>query len=78
MKRAGVKRLRRNLAIAIANSGDPTAIAALQVARAGPGWESLDDPLVREHVAWALARCTPVHAPTQVTQTATVRLDPAD
>ena len=63
MKRAGVKRLRRNLAIAIANSGDPAAVAALQVSRTGAGWESLDDPLVREHVTWALARCTPMHAP---------------
>jgi epoxyqueuosine reductase len=71
MKRAGVKRLRRNLAIAIANSGDPAAVAALQVARAGEGWESLDDPLVREHVAWARAGCTPVHAPAQLAPTAT-------
>ena len=29
MKRAGVKRLRRNLAIALGNSGDPDAAAAL-------------------------------------------------
>jgi epoxyqueuosine reductase len=71
MKRAGVKRLRRNLAIAIANSGDPAAGAALQASRGGAGWESLDDPLVREQVDWARARCTPVHAATHVTQTAT-------
>ncbi len=70
MKRAGVRRLRRNLAIAIANSGDATAIAALATPRDGPGWESLQDPLVREQVDWARARaaaragCTPVHAST--------------
>jgi epoxyqueuosine reductase len=71
MKRAGVKRLRRNLAIAIANSGDPTAVAALLAPRAGAGWESLEDPLVREQVDWARARCTPVHKPTRETETAT-------
>ena len=52
MKRAGVRRLRRNLAVAIGNSGDPSATAAL---------ESLDeptarDPLVEDHVAWALGK----------------------
>ena len=56
MKRAGVKRLRRNLAIAIANGGDATAVAALLAPREGVGWESLDDPLVREQVEWARAR----------------------
>jgi epoxyqueuosine reductase len=49
MKRAGVKRLRRNLAVAIGNSGDPTAAAALE-RQAAP---SCDEPLVREHVDWA-------------------------
>ncbi len=62
MKRAGVRRLRRNLAIAIANSGDPTAAAALLAPREGAGWESLDDPLVREHVEWARARARGRHA----------------
>jgi epoxyqueuosine reductase len=52
MKRAGVKRLRRNLAVAIGNSGDPEAAALL---------ESHDEPtcrddLVVEHVAWAVAK----------------------
>src|SRR5262249_36230815 len=42
MKRAGVKRLRRNLAIAIANGGDATAVAALLAPREGAGRESLD------------------------------------
>jgi len=67
MKRAGVKRLRRNIAIAIANSGDAAAVAALHAPRDGPGWESLDDPLVREQVEWARARCTPVHSATRET-----------
>ena len=52
MKRAGVKRLRRNLAVAIGNSGDPARCAALR---------DLDeptcaDPLVAEHVAWAVEK----------------------
>ena len=52
MKRAGVRRFRRNLAVAIANSGDPDAVAALS----GCGEVTCEDPLVREHVAWALER----------------------
>ncbi len=49
MKRAGVRRLRRNLAVAIGNTGDPEAIAAL-----GEMHEpTCDDPLVQEHVRWA-------------------------
>jgi epoxyqueuosine reductase len=71
MKRAGVKRLRRNLAIAIAHSGDPAAVAALGEPHEGAGWESLDDPLVREQVAWARGRCTPVHAAAHLTPTTT-------
>jgi epoxyqueuosine reductase len=52
MKRAGVKRLRRNLAIALANSGDPAAAAAL----AGSHQATASDPLVVEHVAWAVEK----------------------
>jgi epoxyqueuosine reductase len=52
MKRAGVRRLRRNLAVAIGNSGNPDAAAVL---------ESHDeplcrDPLVEDHIAWAVGR----------------------
>ena len=52
MKRAGVRRFRRNLAVALGNSGDRAAAAVL---------ESHDeplcrDPLVEEHVAWAVGR----------------------
>ena len=50
MKRAGVRRLRRNLAVAIGNSGDSSAIPALE-ARHAP---TCDDPLVAEHVRWAV------------------------
>ena len=52
MKRAGVRRLRRNLAVALGNSSDPAA--------AGPLRESTEetalDPLVQEHVAWAVEK----------------------
>ena len=52
MKRAGVRRLRRNLAVAIGNTGDPDAIAEL-----GSCTEpTCKDPLVQEHVAWAASR----------------------
>jgi epoxyqueuosine reductase len=52
MKRAGVKRLRRNLAVAIGNSGDPAAVSALQSV-AEP---TCSDPLVAEHVVWAVEK----------------------
>jgi epoxyqueuosine reductase len=50
MKRAGVKRLRRNLAVAIGNSGDPGAAAALREQHE----PTCDDPLVAEHIVWAV------------------------
>lgn len=52
MKRAGVRRLRRNLAVALGNSGDPAAADALE----SQDEETCRDPLVAEHVAWALGR----------------------
>lgn len=52
MTRAKLTGLRRNLAVAIGNSGDPDARAAL--AERGPDRPSADDPMVQEHVAWAL------------------------
>jgi epoxyqueuosine reductase len=51
MTRAGVKRLRRNLAVAIGNSGDADAASALD--ETAGGQELARDPLVAEHVAWA-------------------------
>jgi epoxyqueuosine reductase len=49
MKRTGVRRLRRNLAVAIGNSGDTSAAEVLQ----GSDEETARDPLVQEHVRWA-------------------------
>jgi epoxyqueuosine reductase len=52
MKRAGVRRLRRNLAVAIGNSGDAAAADSLE----GRQEPTCDDPLVAEHVAWAASK----------------------
>jgi epoxyqueuosine reductase len=52
MKRAGVRRLRRNLAVAIGNSGDASAAGDLIQQRA----ETCEDPLVATHVAWAVEK----------------------
>ncbi|MBA3297244.1 MAG: tRNA epoxyqueuosine(34) reductase QueG [Acidobacteria bacterium] len=50
MKRAGVRRLRRNLAVAIGNSGNANAVEALRASTE----ETTADPLVQEHVGWAV------------------------
>jgi epoxyqueuosine reductase len=52
IKRAGVRRLRRNVAVAMGNSNDPDAVEALE----GSTEETVADPLVREHIAWAVAK----------------------
>jgi epoxyqueuosine reductase len=52
MKRAGVTRLRRNLAVALGNSGNVDAVAALEAS----GEPSSCDPMVGEHVRWAVAK----------------------
>jgi epoxyqueuosine reductase len=52
MRRAGVTRLRRNLAVAIGNSGDSGAAGVLE-SQSEP---TCGDPLVAEHVAWALEK----------------------
>ncbi len=52
MKRAGVRRLRRNLAVSLGNSGEGSAASALKASRE----ETSADPLVREHIQWALER----------------------
>ena len=52
MKRAGVKRLRRNIAVAIGNSGDQAGVDALVNHRGS----TCADPLVSEHVAWAVEK----------------------
>jgi epoxyqueuosine reductase len=61
MTRVRVKRLRRNLAVAIGNSGDVEAVAALgdDHATGRPDAASATEPLVAEHVAWARDREVP-------------------
>jgi epoxyqueuosine reductase len=51
VKRARRAGLRRNVAVALGNLKDPSAIPALLLALADEG-----DPLVRGHAAWALGR----------------------
>lgn len=52
MTRAKMTGLRRNVAVAIGNSGDPAARAALS--ESSPDRPSADDGMVQEHIAWAL------------------------
>jgi epoxyqueuosine reductase len=52
MKRAGVRRLRRNLAVAIGNSGVREAAAALEASDE----PTAHDPMVAGHVRWAAAK----------------------
>jgi epoxyqueuosine reductase len=51
LERAGVRGLRRNLAVAIGNSGDRLAPASLDREAPGAG-----DPMIAEHVGWARRR----------------------
>jgi epoxyqueuosine reductase QueG len=53
MTRARVKRLRRNLAVAIGNCGDPCAAHVFDEPIDAP---SARDPLVLEHISWARLR----------------------
>jgi epoxyqueuosine reductase len=50
MTRASVKGLRRNIAVALGNSGDPHALETLD---AEPAGDTANDPVVAEHIAWA-------------------------
>ena len=52
MKRAGVRRLRRNLAVAIGNSGDVTVADSFE----RHAEETCRDDMVREHVNWAVEK----------------------
>ena len=54
MTRAKLTGVRRNLAVAIGNSGDAEAVAALD--EPNTDRPSADDEMVREHVAWARQR----------------------
>jgi epoxyqueuosine reductase len=52
MTRAKLTGIRRNLAVAIGNSGDPDALAAL--AESSSDRPSAADPMVRDHIGWAM------------------------
>jgi epoxyqueuosine reductase len=52
MKRAGVVRFRRNIAVALGNTGEPSVVDELEASDAS----SAHDPLVAEHVTWATAK----------------------
>jgi epoxyqueuosine reductase QueG len=54
MSRAGLKRLRRNVAVCAGATGDADALSALRTVDE----HSCADPLVAEHVAWALERAS--------------------
>ena len=56
MTRAKLTGLRRNLAVAIGNTGDPGAIAAL--AEESDDRPSAADEMVVEHIRWAVTRAT--------------------
>jgi len=64
LRRAGVRGLRRNLAVAIGNAGRSRASALLPGTVPGKvpgtfssvGRASQDDPMVAEHVTWARSR----------------------
>jgi epoxyqueuosine reductase len=57
LTRAGVRGLRRNLAVALGNSGDDRAVEALAETMAVD--DTRTDPLVLEHVVWAKSRLSP-------------------
>ena len=50
MTRAGVRRLRRNVAVCAGATGDADALSALREVDE----PTCDDPIVAEHVHWAL------------------------
>ena len=56
MTRAGVKGLRRNIAVALGNSGDWRALEALS--ETAPPDDTRSDALVLEHAAWAKSTLT--------------------
>jgi epoxyqueuosine reductase len=56
MTRATLTGLRRNLAVAIGNTGDPEAIAAL--AEESEDRPSAADEMVLDHIRWAITRAT--------------------
>jgi epoxyqueuosine reductase len=61
MTRAGVKGLRRNVAVALGNSGDRRALEVLEHPRADG---TVCDPIVIEHVQWARRKLADVRVST--------------
>ena len=57
LERTRRKRLHRNVAIAMGNSGDPSFVPTLDE------WTQADDPVLRDSAAWALRRLRPTPAP---------------
>ena len=51
MTRARLTGLRRNVAVAIGNTGDAAACDVLN--ERSPGRPSAEEPIVQQHVAWA-------------------------
>jgi epoxyqueuosine reductase len=66
LTRAGVKGLRRNLAVALGNSGDRRALDVLEHPRAEG---TVRDPVVIEHVEWAKRKLAHVRVSTTPDQT---------
>ncbi len=60
LTRAGVRGLRRNLAVALGNSSDPAALTALTDPH--PDAATAQDEIVVEHVEWAIRRLASVTA----------------
>jgi epoxyqueuosine reductase len=60
LTRAGVRGLRRNLAVALGNSADPAAMAALTDPHPDAG--TAQDAIVVEHVQWAIGRLAGLNA----------------
>ena len=56
LQRTGRRRLQRNVAIAMGNSGDKTHLPRLE------SWANGDDPLLAEAAAWALRQFTEAHS----------------
>jgi epoxyqueuosine reductase len=64
VERTRRKRLHRNVAIAMGNSGDPQFAAQLQL------WSASDDPVLAEAASWAIQRIRPAQNPPVVDKSA--------
>jgi epoxyqueuosine reductase len=70
IRRIGFERWLRNIAVALGNAPTTDAVVTALRARADDA-----SPLVREHVAWALARHAPAHFGASATTTGKVSID---